>query len=385
MRHRFAALLWTLPVVAVGLSAQGLNTNATKDDWEEINFEFNSSVLVDGFPSLLRLADLLDKHPGYKVKIEGHTDIIASVPYNEKLGLARANAVRDFLVKYRARPNQIETATRGKVDPKYPGQRPVYSKTDEARWMNRRVVITVTDEQGRVVGAGGPGDAIRAIEPAKPAPTGMQDCCSEVLRRLDKLDDIARLLKDLADQNAAMRREIDALKQGQQVLESKANQPAGPAPPTADQIAQAVEADLAKNRMPKFQLLGVNIGADDKGDVTFTGKGRFFAPMNQHFAFQAQGEYLYFKGQKEGQLDFGLVDRIGRFQSGLFASFKHVSLAGNQTGGTLGQAALTLDYLFKWGKIGIFGTKGFMDNAVINRGNAISAQGVVLNNIIEER
>ena len=30
-----------------------------KDDWEEINFEFNSSVLSDGFPSLLRLAELL--------------------------------------------------------------------------------------------------------------------------------------------------------------------------------------------------------------------------------------------------------------------------------------------------------------------------------------
>ena len=67
MRRPFAALLWTLPLVAIGVSAQGLNTNATKDDWEEINYEFNSSVLVDGFPSLLRLADLLQKHPGYKV------------------------------------------------------------------------------------------------------------------------------------------------------------------------------------------------------------------------------------------------------------------------------------------------------------------------------
>src|ERR1051326_5881491 len=109
---RKCAVIGILACLVAALSyAQGLNTNATKDDWEEINFEFNSSVLVDGFPSLLRLADLLDKHPGYKVKIEGHTDIIASVPYNEKLGLARANAVRDFLVKYRARPNQIETAT----------------------------------------------------------------------------------------------------------------------------------------------------------------------------------------------------------------------------------------------------------------------------------
>ena len=34
------------------LFAQGLDTPASKDDWEEINFEFNSSVLVDGFPTI---------------------------------------------------------------------------------------------------------------------------------------------------------------------------------------------------------------------------------------------------------------------------------------------------------------------------------------------
>ena len=48
MFNRFAALLAVLPLVAVGVCAQGLDTKASKDDWEEINFEFNSSVLVDG-------------------------------------------------------------------------------------------------------------------------------------------------------------------------------------------------------------------------------------------------------------------------------------------------------------------------------------------------
>src|SRR5258708_23158609 len=378
MSQRLAAVLVILPLLATGVLAQGLNTAATKDDWEEIHLEFNSSVVVEGFPSLLRVADLLKSHPGYKVRIEGHTDVIGSVQYNEKLGFSRANAVKDFLVKYGAGAGQIITGTRGKVDPKYPGQRPTYSKTDEARWMNRRVTITVMDENGRVVGAGGVGEAIRAMEPAKPT-AGMADCCSEVLRRLDKLDDIARMLKDLADQNAAMRKELDALKQGQQVLESKANQP----PPRPVEVATPVA--VVKKELPKFQLLGVNIGADDKGDVTFTGKGRFFAPMTEHFAFQAQGEYLYFKGQKEGQGDIGLVDRFGRFQSGLFASFKHITLNGNQTGGTLGQAALTMDYLFKWGKVGIFGTKGFMDNAIINSAPLLTADGILRPNILEQR
>src|SRR6185295_6311777 len=40
-----------------------------------------------------------------------------------------------------------------------------------------------------------------------------------------------------------------------------------------------------------------------------------------------------------------------------------------QSGGTLGQAALTLDYVFKRGRVGIFGTKGFRNEAVLNRAN----------------
>src|SRR5580704_19726618 len=190
---KFAALLCTLALVAIGVSAQGLDTRASKDDWEEINFEFNSSVLVDGFPSLLRLGELLQQNPGYKVAIEGHTDRLGGNGYNDKLGMARASTVRDFLVKYGARANQIEVATRGKADPKYPGQKPTYTKTDEARWMNRRVIMTVTDDQGRTVSAAGVREAIKAVEPAPQQPQGMTDCCSEVLKRLDKLDDIAKM------------------------------------------------------------------------------------------------------------------------------------------------------------------------------------------------
>jgi len=355
MFNRFAALLAVLPLVAVGVWAQGLDTKASKDDWEEINFEFNSSVLVDGYPSLLRVAELLQKHPGYKVRIEGHTDIIGGGPYNEKLGQARADAVRDFLVKYGASAGQISTGTRGKADPKYPGQKPTFTKTDEARWMNRRVVLTVMDESGRMIGAGGPGDAIRAMEPAK----GMTDCCTEVLKRLDKLDDIARLLKDLADQNAQLKRDLDALKNNQAVLESKVNQPP-PAP-----VSMPAPPVVKSRESEKFQLLGINVGADQDGHVSASGRGRFFGVFGEHYAVQAQGEYMYTRGDKEGQFDVGLVDRIiPHLQAGLFASFKNVSLAGDSPG-TLGQAALTIDYIFKYGKLGVFGTKGFMDNRQI--------------------
>jgi len=382
-------LLSSALLVGTGLWAQGLDTQASKDDWEEINFDFNSSVLVDGFPSLLRLAELLQANGGYKVRVEGHTDGIGSDSFNQKLGLNRANTVRDFLVKYGARTNQIETISRGKAAPKVPNPNPVYSPTDVIRFMNRRVVLTVTDDQGRTVGAGGPGDAIRAIANATPAqaPAGVADCCSEVLKRLDKLDDIAKMLKDLADQNAALRKDLDAMQQNQKVLEAKLNQPAPqppPAPPSATEVANAVKSQLDAEKTPKFQLLGANVGADGNGGVTFTGRGRFFDTIGTRFGFEAQGEYYYVKGQREGQADFGLVDRLGRHvQAGLFASFKHVTLSGNQTGGTLGEGALAVDYIFSRGRIGIFGTKGFLDNALINRANVVE-NGVLQNNVILE-
>ena len=343
-------MLCAIPLVAIGVSAQGLDTKASPEDWEEINFEFNSSVLVDGFPSLLRLAELLQKNPGYKVRLEGHTDVIGGTGYNDKLGLARANTVRDFLVKYGARPSQITTGTRGKVDPKYPGQKPVYTKTDEARWMNRRVVLTVMDDQGRTVSAAGVGEAIRAMEPAQ---AGMTDCCSEVLKRLDKLDDIAKMLKDLADQNADLRRQLDALKQAEQVLESKANQPAAPAPaPRLLHAAASPRSPSARTEVPGAGLErrpGFQTAAPRRPPRAAS-SDRFA----DHYAFQAQGEYIYTREDKEGQFDLGLVDRIGRFQAGLFSSFKNVSLEGNQSGGTLGQAAVTLDYMFPWGKVGLY-------------------------------
>lgn len=383
MLRRLAAFLCLFSMVALCVFAQGLDTKASKDDWEEINFEFNSSVLVDGFPSLLRLAELLEKNPGYKVKVVGNTDNLGTAPYNEKLGLARANTVRDFLIKYHARPEQIEVSTRGKTDPRATGYKSVYTKTDEARWMNRRVVLTVMDAEGRTIGAGGAGEVIRAIEQAKPAAAGPSDCCSEILKRLDKLDDIARMLQNLADQNAALKQEVEGLKQQQQVLESKVNQQ--PKPLTEQKATEIAKEAVESARPKKFQLMGLNLGADQNGNVTFTGKARYFSPFGNHYAFQAQGEYMYFKTQKEGQLDFGLVDRLGsRFQAGLFSSFKHVSLAGNQTGGTLGQGALTLDYIFKYGKIGVFGTKGFMDNALIDRRNAV-VNGMLANNILIEK
>src|SRR5258708_37344281 len=194
------AALGALGLMASGLYAQGLSPGGqTKEDWEEINFEFNSSILSDGYPSLLRLADILSQHRDYRVKVTGHTDYVGSAAYNDKLALARANAVKAFLVKYGASDSQITTSGDGKRSPE------VDNRTKEGRFMNRRVVLTVTDGQGKLIKEGGVGDVVNALEAMlKDMAKKQEECCNQILKRLDKLDDILAALKAMHGDNDRM-------------------------------------------------------------------------------------------------------------------------------------------------------------------------------------
>ncbi len=397
---------------------QGFNTTATKDDWEEINFAFDSATLIDGYPSLLRLAELLGKNPTFKVRLVGHTDWHGSKKYNEKLGSGRGATVKTFLEKYGARSSQIELLSMGNEKPKAAG------KDIDSDLMNRRVEITVLDGTGKPISAGGIGDAIRGLEANK----SMGDtCCNEVLKRLDKLDDILAALRSLKSENDQMKQQLATVGDGVKKvggdvddLKSKmaAHMAAGP---TAGSIAANNGAAQfgpvpggatgavgptgpsggsgsggtgggtgngkgSKNASgnynsdsfgSKFALLGLNAGPTSDGKLTFTGKGRFFSKLSESTALQSEGEYMYFRDRKEGQFDFGLVNRYKQVQMGLFSSFKHVSFNQFENGGTLGQASLTADYVFSKGRVGLFGTKAFMNNAVVNR-------AILSRNVFEE-
>jgi hypothetical protein len=385
MRYpRYATLLVLFSLFSSCLFSQGLNTTASKDDWEEINFEFNSPILTDGYPSLLRLAELLQQNPGYKIKLEGHADVIGSNSYNQRLGERRAQAVREFLIKYGANANQITVQSFGETQPKIP------DRSKEARFMNRRVFMTVTDEQGRVVSAGGISEALKAMKELMAA---QQKCCEEILRRLDKLNDldkIAGLLNKMAGENDTLRKELADLRKAHDALDQYVK--GVPKPLTSAETAQIVDTrtseQIERARMPRFSIINANVGSTDSGDLTFSGRGRLFMPFKEQFAVQLQGEYMYFRDRQEGQFDIGLVNRFAsRAQAGLFASFKHVNFSGESPGrsvftdrpptqfepgqiqgnGLLGQASLTLDYIFSRGRFGVFGSKGFLNDDVLNR------------------
>ena len=208
--------------------------------------------------------------------------------------MARANAVRDFLVKYGAGAGQIEVSSRGKLDPKYAGQKDTYVRTDEARWMNRRVALTVLDDQGRTVGAGGAGDAIRAIQPAHDG--GLADCCSEVLKRLDKLDAIERMLMDLADQNKKLADEVARLRAesgcARRPRESAAATAAAGAADYRRSRPGSDGCDRVRRAPPKFQLLGMNLGANSNGDVTLHRQGPVLCAVRQQLCVPVRRRVL---------------------------------------------------------------------------------------------
>lgn len=368
------AFVTRLVLLALVLAAFGygqLGTGATKEDWEEINFEFNSAVLTDGFPSLLRLADMLNKNPEFHVKLDGHTDSIGGEKYNEKLSQKRAESVRSFLEKYGTRPGQMEIVPRGKRNPK------ADNHSREGRWVNRRVVLTVTDKDGKIIGVGGVGDAIKTLQAHCP---DYSQTLAEILKKLDKLDDIARMLGALTAENAKLRTDVDALKGAQSGTRAAVETMAKAATPEDVQRITQKTADetIAKTILPRFSILGANVGMDSTRNLTFTGRARYFAPFREKFALQSQGEYMYFKERQEAQFDLGIVNRFNRRgQIGAFSSFKHVSMLDMQSGATLGQAALTMDYIFGRGRIGFFGTKSFLSGGVINR-------AVITHNIFEE-
>ena len=359
------AAIGAIGVFSGCLFAQGLTTTQTKDQWEEINFEFNSSILSDGYPSLLRLAEILSQHKDFHVKVIGNTDYVGSARYNDRLAMRRAETVRDFLVKYGASADQITTSGEGKKSPE------VDNKTKEGRFMNRRVVMTVTDGSGKIIADGGPGDILPILQKLLKQ---QEECCATILKRLDKLDDILAALRDLKGENDRLKGELADLRGQEKALEDKVN---GIHPLTkeetttiANDAAQTAEKDaLAHNK--KFSLLGLNIGPTlgnrPTGDVVFSGSGRFFSPFGADgtHAVQAQGEYMRQPGLQEGQFDIGLVNRWDHVQAGVFSSFKYIRFNEYENGGSMGQAAFLVDYLFSRGRVGLYGTEGFKNTGAL--------------------
>ena len=129
----------------------------------DVNFAFAKSALRPrAHIALARAAQQLNTPAlqNVPIVIEGFTDSIGSDSLNMRLGLARATAVRDDLVRQGVSPDRITTLSGGKTNPVAP------NRTEAGRAQNRRVVIR-KNQIGTTTNPGAP-----APPPSTGAPNG---------------------------------------------------------------------------------------------------------------------------------------------------------------------------------------------------------------------
>ena len=105
----------------------------------KIQFEFDSDeILLESYPTLDAVADLLRPRPTLKLMVRAHTCTVGSEAYNLDLSQRRAKSVKTFLVKRGIPPPSIRYRGLGFSQPV------ADNSTEKGRARNRRVEFRVT-------------------------------------------------------------------------------------------------------------------------------------------------------------------------------------------------------------------------------------------------
>lgn len=104
-----------------------------------INFDFDKAAIRKADMAELKKAiQFINKYPGTKISIEGHTDWTGTEQYNQRLSERRAMSTMDYLVsKGGIEASRITTVGYGESNPV------ASNKTRQGRFQNRRVEILI--------------------------------------------------------------------------------------------------------------------------------------------------------------------------------------------------------------------------------------------------
>lgn len=105
----------------------------------DVLFDFDKYNLKPDAQMVLQqvMSGVIDKHPGAKLVIEGHTDSVGTDQHNQNLSVDRAQSVANWLESHGVASSRVSVVGWGKTRPRYPND------TDEHRHRNRRVEISV--------------------------------------------------------------------------------------------------------------------------------------------------------------------------------------------------------------------------------------------------
>ena len=121
------------------METESIKDEIAKFSMQNIHFDYDDyKIKAEDIPYLETLAQWMEKHPNYKLTVEGHCDERGSDLYNLALGEKRANSTKDFLVSLGVDAARIDCISYGEEKPLDPGH-------NEAAWAkNRRCHFVIT-------------------------------------------------------------------------------------------------------------------------------------------------------------------------------------------------------------------------------------------------
>jgi peptidoglycan-associated lipoprotein len=108
---------------------------------EVLHFDYDRADLTaESRERLQRISEIMAKHPGLTIRIEGNCDERGGEEFNLQLGQQRAAAAKKYLSNLGVATNRIDTISYGKDRPNNPAH------TEEAWRENRRADIKPKNE-----------------------------------------------------------------------------------------------------------------------------------------------------------------------------------------------------------------------------------------------
>jgi outer membrane protein OmpA-like peptidoglycan-associated protein len=105
-------------------------------------FKKNSFEISETYKrDVIKFKDVIDRFPGTRIAVAGHTDDTGTDEINNKLSLKRAQAVYDLMIKTGVPANRMTVVGYGKTRPRFPND------SEANRLKNRRVEVVITPER----------------------------------------------------------------------------------------------------------------------------------------------------------------------------------------------------------------------------------------------
>ena len=317
---------------------------AKLDDLEEVNFPLNSAVVVDAFPGLDLLAEVMKKYPDLTLTVVGYTDSIAGKVYNKNLSLKRAEAVKAYLLQQGVAASQITTEGRGQEQYK------AGNEDREGRFQNRRVELLLYETLEGATTKVSYERLIALFCGKDVSGVVMVNDHDKILQKLSELEGNQKAIQETLAAHTAAAKEAAV---------------ASAVPEEVPEVDNWNSSHFSQSfKVSPYGSVSFDIGNDDLDDTNGRFRGNYFRPLNDNVGLQFQGEWYHSDNSKEGGFDAAMVFQRKSFKMGGALSYKMINNDGWESA-MIAQGSIVMNLQFARGHIGLYGTAGFDDGDIV--------------------